>query len=76
MEDCATVIALAAHIAGTTVLAYRGREASPFDPPERITVRDAFRRFAGIDLYDSLLTSGHTDTEAFAKQAADRAVFG
>jgi lysyl-tRNA synthetase class 2 len=74
MEDCAAVIALAAHIAGAKVFAYRGREASPFDPPERITVRDAFRRYAGIDLYDSLSTSGHTDTDAFAKHAADRGI--
>ena len=74
MEDCAAVIALAAHIAGAKVFAYRGREASPFDPPERITVRDAFRRYAGIDLYDSLSTSGHADTEAFAKHAADRGI--
>jgi lysyl-tRNA synthetase class 2 len=74
IEDCAAVIALAAHIAGAKVFAYRGREASPFDPPERITVRDAFRRYAGIDLYDSLSTSGHADTEAFAKHAADRGI--
>jgi elongation factor P--(R)-beta-lysine ligase len=74
MEDCAAVVALAAHIAGAKVFAYRGREASPFDPPERITVRDAFRRYAGIDLYDSISTSGHADTEAFAKQAADRGI--
>jgi elongation factor P--(R)-beta-lysine ligase len=74
MEDCAAVIALAAHIAGAKVFAYRGREASPFEPPERITVRDAFRRYAGIDLYDSLSTSGRADTEAFGKQAADRGI--
>jgi elongation factor P--(R)-beta-lysine ligase len=74
IEDCAAVIALAAHIAGAKVFAYRGREASPFDPPERITVRDAFRRYAGIDLYDSLSRSGHLDTKAFAQQAADRGI--
>ena len=33
---------------------FRGREADPFAPPERLTVRDAFRRHAGIDLFDSL----------------------
>jgi elongation factor P--(R)-beta-lysine ligase len=74
MEDCATVIALAAYIAGAKVFTYRGREASPFDPPERITVRDAFRRYAGIDLYDSLSTTGQGDTEAFAQQAAGRGI--
>jgi lysyl-tRNA synthetase class 2 len=73
IEDCAAVIALAAHIAGAKVFVYRGREASPFDPPERITVRDAFRLYVGIDFYDSLSTS-HADTEAFAKHAADRGI--
>ena len=74
VEDCAAVIALTAHIAGAKMFAYRGREASPFEPPERITVRDAFRRHAGIDLYDNLSTMGHADTEAFSQQAADRGI--
>jgi lysyl-tRNA synthetase class 2 len=71
MEDCAAVIALAAHIAGTKTFVYRGREASPFQPPERMTVRDAFRRYAGIDLYDSLSTTAHADTGALAQRAKD-----
>ena len=74
MEDCATVVALAAHIAGAKMFAYRGRQASPFKPPERITVRDAFRRYAGIDLYDGLSRTRRADTEAFAQQAADRGI--
>jgi lysyl-tRNA synthetase class 2 len=37
-------------------------------------VRDAFRRYAGIDLYDSLSRSDHLDTKAFAQQAADRGI--
>jgi elongation factor P--(R)-beta-lysine ligase len=69
MEDCAAVIALAAHVAGAKTFLYRGREASPFDPPERMTVRDAFRRYADIDIYDSLSTTGHADTEKFAQEA-------
>ncbi len=56
------------------MFAYHGREASPFDPPERMTVRDAFRRYVGIDLYDSLSTSGPSDTEAFAKQATSSGI--
>jgi elongation factor P--(R)-beta-lysine ligase len=69
MEDCATLIQLAAHIAGAKTFLYRGREASPFSPPERMTVRDAFRRYAGIDLYDSLPITGHGDIDEFAQQA-------
>ncbi len=37
-------------------------------------VRDAFRRYADIDIYNSLSTSGHADTEAFARQAANRGI--
>jgi lysyl-tRNA synthetase class 2 len=74
MEDCAAVIALAAHIAGTKTFVYRGREASPFEPPERMTVRDAFRRYAGIDLYDSLSTTTDDDTVALAQHADDSGI--
>jgi lysyl-tRNA synthetase class 2 len=74
MEDCAAVIALAAHVAGTKTFVYRGREASPFDRPERMTVRDAFRRYAGIDLYDSLSTTAHAHTGVFAQQAKDSGI--
>ena len=71
MEDCAAVIALAAHVAGAKTFVYRGREASPFDPPERMRVRDAFRRYAGIDLYDSLSSTEHADAGRLARQARD-----
>jgi len=69
IEDCAAIVALAAHVAGTKRFVHRGREASPFEPPERLTVRDAFRRYAGIDLYESLSISGGADTETLAGQA-------
>ena len=74
IEDCAAILALAAHAAGAKTFVYRGREASPFDPPERMTVRDAFRRYAGIDIYDSLPVTGRTDTETLARQAKDSGV--
>ena len=54
MDDCAALVGLAAHAAGARAFAFRGREASPFEPPERVSVREAFLRFAGIDLFDSL----------------------
>ena len=74
IDDCVAIIALAAHAAGAETLVYRGREASPFDPPERLTVRDAFRRYAGIDIYDSLPVTGGTDTETLARQAKNSGV--
>ncbi len=74
IDDCVAIIALAAHAAGAETFVHRGREASPFDPPERLTVRDAFRRYAGIDIYDSLPVIGGTDTETLARQAKDSGV--
>ena len=53
---------------------YRGREASPFDPPEQLTVRDAFRRYASIDIYDSLPINGSADAETLARHAKNAGV--
>ena len=69
MEDCAALVALAAHVAGANTFAFRGRAASPFEPPERLTVRDAFRRYAGLDLFDSLSPGGAPDSAVLARQA-------
>jgi elongation factor P--(R)-beta-lysine ligase len=74
IEDCVAVVALAAHVAGTKAFVYRGREANPFDPPERLTVRDAFRRYASIDIYDSLPINARADSETLARQAKDSGV--
>lgn len=74
VEDCVAILAIAAHIAGARALTFRGREVSPFEPPERLTVRDAFLRYAGIDIYDSLPINGSADTELFARQAKDYGV--
>jgi lysyl-tRNA synthetase class 2 len=69
MEDCAALVALAAHVAGARTFAFRGREANPFEPPERLTVRDAFLRHAGIDLYDSLAPGREPDAALLSRQA-------
>ena len=71
IEDCTALTALAAHVAGAKTFVFRGREASPFEPPELLTVRDAFRRYASVDLYDSLPIGGPPDTERLARQAKE-----
>jgi lysyl-tRNA synthetase class 2 len=71
VEDCVALTALAAHIAGAKTFVFRGREASPFEPPELLTVRDAFRAHAGVDIYDSLPIDGRPDAERLASQARD-----
>ena len=68
MSDCAAILALAAEAAGTKVLSFRGRTADPFAALERLTVADAFERFAGIDLL-ATLPGGEPDTPALARAA-------
>src|SRR5580693_3985297 len=68
MSDCAAILALAAEAAGTKVLTFRGRTADPFAALERLTVADAFERFAGIDLL-ATLPGGEPDTPALARAA-------
>jgi lysyl-tRNA synthetase class 2 len=50
IEDCAALLAAAAEAVGAKRFAFRGREADPFAPPERLAVAEAFARYAGIDL--------------------------
>jgi lysyl-tRNA synthetase class 2 len=69
MDDCAALLALAADTAGTKVLIWRGREADPFAAPERVTVAQAFDRFAGIDLLASVSADGATDRDALVASA-------
>ena len=54
MADSAALVALAAKTAGAREFRFRGRSADPFAAPERLTVADAFRRHAGIDLLATL----------------------
>jgi len=50
MLDCGAVLAEAARAAGADRLAWKGRGADPFAEPERVTVAQAFERFAEMDL--------------------------
>jgi len=50
IDDCAALLAAAAEAVGAKRFAFRGREADPFAPPERLAVAEAFARYAGIDL--------------------------
>ncbi len=68
MNDCAAVLAVAAEAAGTKLLRFRGRTADPFAACERLTVADAFTRFAGIDLL-ATLPGGEPDGQALARAA-------
>jgi lysyl-tRNA synthetase class 2 len=68
MADCGAVLKEAALAAGTRQLTFRGRTADAFAAPERLSVGDAFTRFAGIDLL-ATLPDGEPDREHFAAAA-------
>ncbi|MER8982177.1 EF-P lysine aminoacylase EpmA [Mesorhizobium sp. M0870] len=64
MQDCAAFLALAATRAGATLFSFRGRDCDPFAEPERLTVAEAFTRYAGIDLLATVAADGSTDRDA------------
>jgi lysyl-tRNA synthetase class 2 len=77
MGDCAAILREAARAAGVAQLTFRGRCADPFAAPERLTVAQAFARFAGIDLLATLPDGvAHRERLARAAQAADIRVAG
>ena len=69
MDDCAAILALAAEAAGTTRLTWRCAVADPQAPPDRITLAEAFQRFAGIDLLATVAADGSTDLDRLAAEA-------
>jgi lysyl-tRNA synthetase class 2 len=68
MQDCATLLALTARAVDTQAFGFRDRHIDPFAAPERLTVAQAFQRYAGIDLLATISTNG-CDAKALARQA-------
>ena len=63
MSDCAALVALAAQTCQSTTLQFRGRTADPERAFERLTVAEAFEKYAKIDLL-ATTPNGQPDTEA------------
>lgn len=79
MRDCTDLLQLAAETTGTKLFSFRGRTMDPFAEPERLSVADAFMRYAGINLTATLHPDGTADqaalsaalTKAGIRQAVD-----
>ena len=69
MSDCAALLDLAAEAAQATRFTWRGRTVDPFLEPERLTLAQAFDRYAGIDLMAVL-----DERDALAQAAAGQGV--
>jgi lysyl-tRNA synthetase class 2 len=66
MQDCAELLRLATATSGSPMLRHRDRTCDPFAEPERLSVADAIRRPAGIDLMATLGPDGTADAPALA----------
>ncbi len=73
MEDCAFLLAEAARQAGTDRLSYRGIRADPFAEPERLTVSEAFAKYAAIDLL-ATTPDGQPDRALMAEAATHQGI--
>ena len=69
MGDTVDLIRAAAVAAGSPVMSYRGVTADPAAEPVRLTLAEAFSRFASIDLLATVAAGGETDRDAFAAAA-------
>jgi lysyl-tRNA synthetase class 2 len=72
MDDCAEILALAAEIAGSSRFSFRERAVDPFARPDRLSVTEAFRRHAGIDLMAVLPPQPSASFAAAASEAGVR----
>lgn len=68
IDDCIALLRIAAETTGVSVLRFKDRECDPFATPERLSVVDAFRRHAEIDLLATMDAEGVPDGEKLAAQ--------
>jgi lysyl-tRNA synthetase class 2 len=68
MDDCGALLRIAGDALGIGTLRFGDRVADPLAPPERLTVAEAFSRYAGIDLLGTLGGSA-SDCGALAASA-------
>src|SRR5579871_77314 len=71
-QDCVSLLRLSSEAVGGRTLRWRGRDCDPLAEPERLSVADAFRYHAGVELLAALKPDGSGDRSVLA-QAARRA---
>ena len=69
MQDTLALTQRAAEIADVKRLIHRERQCDPFAEAERLSVADAFRIHAGIEILDMLDGNGNADRDLFATRA-------
>ena len=67
IADALEFLRIAADMTGLKTFSYRDRACDPYAEAERITVAQAFRKFADVDLLATLNERGAGDRDALAK---------
>ncbi|MGB3338830.1 MAG: EF-P lysine aminoacylase EpmA [Devosia sp.] len=68
IADCIALLRIAAEATDVSVLRFRDRECDPFAEPERLSVVEAFGRYAEIDLLATVDAEGVPQGEKLAGQ--------
>jgi len=74
IADSVAIVRGAVEAVGAKVLSCRERQADPFAEPVRLTLAEAFQRFAGIGLLNFVDADGAMDRDGFAAAARDAGV--
>jgi elongation factor P--(R)-beta-lysine ligase len=74
IQDCLDLLRLAAAAVPAKALSFRGKSCDPFGEAQRLTVCEAFRRFAGIDLLATVDAEGEGDRNALAAAARETGI--
>jgi lysyl-tRNA synthetase class 2 len=69
MDDCAAILAETARATDVKEFRFREKTVDPYAATERLTVADAFARYAGIDLL-ATINKGRGERRALAAEAA------
>ncbi len=69
MDDCLSMLREAADVTQARMFSCRHRSCDPRAEPERITVAEAFERFADVDLLGTLSPDGEGDRDRLAEAA-------
>lgn len=74
MADARAILSLAAEMAGATEMRFRDASIDPRLPAERLSVTEAFARYGGIGLLETISENGIGDRAALAAKVATAGV--
>jgi lysyl-tRNA synthetase class 2 len=69
IADCLAILTLAAEETRDPIFRFRDRQADISKPSERVSIAEAFRLYAGIDLFATLDNEGGGDVKALMRAA-------